>query len=83
MSEIPVGDVITLEWPQLGQAQAAPVSLDQADYEWDFTEACIELGLIGAFLPPIYAERPAGKPAPKGILTVHEGRVGGIPMCAE
>jgi hypothetical protein len=43
------------------------------------------LTLTGAPIPwdECLPAHTAGKPAPTGILTVHEGRVGGIPMCAD
>jgi hypothetical protein len=74
---IPVGEVICPEyqiefnWLEDDCAKRIPVAQPNAyTVVWGF---------------PFAAEAPikTGKPPPTGILTVHEGRVGGIPMCVE
>jgi hypothetical protein len=77
MSEIPVGETITLEWPEMGHDASSDITWQEYLRSFDALEA----QLVGWLTKP--PDKPTGKPAPSGILTVHEGRVGGIPMCAE
>jgi hypothetical protein len=82
---IPVGETITLDWPSEAEIEAQMV-------DW-LTRPCmfdrIRVAPVnefrisaGKFLESLTLTQH-GKPAPTGILTVHEGRVGGVPMCAE
>jgi hypothetical protein len=69
MSDIPVGEVITLEWP--------------VDFVWAAGDVeCVQrVWRNGELVSSVLIH--AGKPPPTGILTVHEGRVGGIPLCTD
>jgi hypothetical protein len=124
MSEIPVGETITLEWPyaddwlgaeftsvsaEFAALQAKPVvegeripAAKQRPYsvvirqhfeqikgralmqQQRFSEAG-QKRRAAVFLESLTLapDKPTGKPPPTGILTVHEGRVGGVPMCSE
>jgi hypothetical protein len=71
MSEIPVGETITLDWPQVPDF-----------HYWMLARKNGKPALLAAMLDAHIGAEP-GKPPPTGILTVHEGRVGGIPLCTD
>jgi hypothetical protein len=69
---IPVGEVTFGIDLASGDDMFALTTFDAADYLRNDAE-------VGLYLK----ERAAAKPPPTGILTVHEGRVGGIPLCTD
>jgi hypothetical protein len=111
MSDIPVGETITLEWPE-NVVMDASSDITALEYRRSFdaleaqlvdwlTKPCVFDRIPLAPMPVRYISRKNGKPAllaavldahivaepgkppPTGILTVHEGRVGGIPLCTD
>jgi hypothetical protein len=89
---IPVGDVWTYEFNWLEddsptRIPIAPPRAYTANRAQIVRRAFVQCrGVVWCFpFSAAFTAAPikTGKPAPTGILTVHEGRVGGIPMCAE